>query len=140
MSFASRPNWLTALVSLADLASAFGDVVLSPASAVVDVGLNTDGTAQYDSFGSPVNFNWHAPTTTGIGSSYWCRMTVNSGTALTGSATGSILALSSNRNWTLTRSGVGVNTTNATLEIFSDAAGANLVASRTITMTATVDL
>lgn len=67
-----------------------------------------------------------------------CRMTVNSGPALSGSASGSWLALSSTQTWTLSNSNAGTLVeTVATIEIRE--AGTGIVrASATITFDAEV--
>lgn len=139
MSFACRPNWSVGVVSLADIPSTIQDGAIDPADASVQLDLDQNGEGGYDQFGGAVSFSWFAPNLPDVGASYWCRLTVNSGSTPTGSATGSILSLASFRSWVLTRATLGTTTANLTLEIFSDAAGANVVASRTFTMTAFVD-
>lgn len=101
--------------------------------------LSTDGSQSTAGTDSVAGASWWtAAPQTGIGSSFWAKMTVNSGSALSGAATGSVLALSSSRTWSLSRTGTGTNTSNVTLEIFSDAGGTQLVASKSFAFTATI--
>lgn len=139
MSFAARPNWSVGVVSLAAIPNPVQDIEIDPTDATVSVTLGTDGSANYVGTLGTTNFSWFDPNRTGVGSEYWCRLTVNSGSTPSGSATGSILALSTLRSWSLTRTTIGTTTANVTLQIFSDAGGANVVATRTFDMTAFVD-
>jgi hypothetical protein len=60
--------------------------------------------------------NWITPTSA-AGSAYEIRMTVNSGSTPSGSATASWLALGTTRTWDLSQSGVGATMGNVTVEI-----------------------
>lgn len=101
--------------------------------------LGTDGSQSTAGTDSVAGVSWWtAAPQTGIGSSYWAKMTVNSGSALSGAATGSVLALSAARTWSLSRTGIGSNTSNVTLEIFSDAGGTQLVSSKSFSFVATI--
>jgi hypothetical protein len=101
--------------------------------------LSTDGSQSTAGTDSVAGSSWwSAAPLAGVGNSYWAKMTVNSGSALSGAATGSVLALSSSRTWSLSRTGIGSNTSNVTLEIFSDAGGTQLVASKSFAFTATI--
>lgn len=78
--------------------------------------------------------DWLVGSTTG--SNYECRATLVSGT-LTSGTTGSWLALSSDRRWSVTRSSLGIKSCTFTLEI--GLAGANTaIKTATITITAQV--
>lgn len=78
---------------------------------------------------------WFVPSpSAGIGSSYWAKFTTGSSTNtnITGTV-GSVVALSSGASWSFANSatnqeGVG----NATVSIYSDAGGTNLVATGTV--------
>lgn len=71
----------------------------------------------------------------GVASDFECRLTVNSGTAPSGDLTGTWLACSTTRTWTLTdtSSGGGPITNNCTIEI-RDAVTEDLLDSATVTM------
>lgn len=118
-----------------------GDTRISPNSASASVSFETNGTIAYtgnDSSGSP---NWFAPTTDGIGNSYWVKFTVNSGTAPTsGSAIDTVLALSSSRTWSWSRSASGSTTANCTIAVFSDSGGTQLVHSDSFNVAVTVEV
>lgn len=60
--------------------------------------------------------NWITPTSA-AGNAYEIRLTVNSGSTPTGSATASWLALGTTRTWTITRVGAGTTASNVTVEI-----------------------
>jgi len=96
--------------------------------------LNSNGTCS--ALAAPItdeaNYpsNWATPTTTGIGSSYWARVTVTSGT-LTSGTTGSWVQLSSNTTWSKNTTGTGGATVLFTLEIASDSGGSNILVTKT---------
>jgi hypothetical protein len=91
----------------------------APASATYVLG--TDGQASYSSLNSGSgNYTneWTNPITGGLGGSYEVRATLNSGSLAGGSsATGSWLALSSARSWTVTQVALGNQSANLTIEI-----------------------
>ena len=98
--------------------------------------LVSDGTATTSASpagGTQTCTPWFIPTTTGIGSSYWCKFTTGSSTNTTITGTvGSVISISG-ASWTFANSatnqeGVG----NATVAIYSDAGGVNLVATGTV--------
>jgi hypothetical protein len=95
---------------------AVSDFQLSPGSAAAEVTFTNTGT--YTGSGNVQGFsgNWITPTSA-AGNSYEIRMTVNSGSTPTGSATASWLALGTTRTWDLSQSGVGATTGNVTVEI-----------------------
>lgn len=117
--------------------AAVGDDILQPATASCSFTFGTDGAGTFTGNLSPASTPWFTPLTAGIGSSYWVKVTLNTGTAPGGDVTGSWLALSSARSWSLTRAINGTVSNNLTVQIASDAAGANVVATATFTMTAT---
>ena len=114
-------------------------------SANCSVSLYSDGTWTVDSgsLGNLASGNWATPTTTGIGSSYWVRYTLNStsgsSTGTTWTTTTGWLALSSTRTALVTASSPTVNRTRTaayTVDIASDSAGTTIVSTSTITLTA----
>lgn len=117
------------------------DTRISPDSATATYSLNTNGTAsQFTSaFGTLAITGewWSAGTVTGIGNNYEARWTVVSGTP-SGAATGTWLALSTARSWTVTRSSVGTTSVVGTVEIRPT--GGSVVTTATITIEAAVDI
>lgn len=88
-------------------------------SVVSDVVLNAGGTL------------WYNPITPAVGNSYWVRATVTSG-ALTSGTTGSWLALTSARTWSVVAdSGNILAQATFTIQIASDAAGTTIVGTMT---------
>ena len=73
------------------------------------------------------------------GADYWVRATLNSGTLDTGT-TGSWLALSTTREWTVARATVGTDTANITVEIATDDAGADIIETATFDLEAIVSV
>lgn len=110
------------------------------ATSTLTINFNTDGTITYSFIiatdDSASNSRWFSSD--GAGASRWVRMTVNSGTVTSGT-TGTILALTSNRTWTQSRTTLGTQTANVTMEIFADAAGTILISSAAWTIYATRD-
>lgn len=93
------------------------------------------------SVGAFPNKQWGSPTTTGIGNSYWIKFTLTASTA-TGTGTGTApattawLQLSSDRQIAVTGNKTGLNGTRIvsgtyTIQIATDAAGSNIVATAT---------
>lgn len=115
-------------------------------AASVTASLNTDGSLSASGSGDTVNVSqvngdsWYAPPTTGIGSSFYVRATLSSGSApSSGSGTGTWLALSSARSWTY-NSGTGgaVSSRSGTLliEVSPSATGTPVVCSGSISFDA----
>lgn len=92
------------------------DEQITPSNATAEVTFTNTGT--YAGTGNFQNFsgNWITPTSA-AGNAYEIRLTVNSGSTPTGSATASWLALGTTRTWTISRSGLGSTTSNVTIEI-----------------------
>src|SRR5262245_57665808 len=76
------------------------------------------------------NGDWAKPTDPGYASNFWVRATKTAGTTPTGSAVGSWLFLNVNQVWTLSATNGGASCT-LTIEIAKDAAGTNIVAACT---------
>jgi hypothetical protein len=89
---------------------------LSPGLAIAQVEFSNTGS--YTGTGNVEGFsgNWITPTSA-AGSAYEIRMTVNSGSTPSGSATGTWLSLGTTRTWTISQSGAGTTTSNVTVEI-----------------------
>lgn len=96
--------------------------------------LNTDGTVTASFVdgdgGSTIgSASWFTPTTAGIGSSYWVRYTVTSGTATTNGAS-SFTQLNAARSITKSAS-AGTASCTFTIEIATDSGGTNIVLTST---------
>lgn len=119
------------------------DNVAQPGSAEARIRLNTDGTLDtYLANGggySTVSNEWLQLSRTGAGSDWRVRATLNSGT-LTSGTTGSFLALSTAREWTVSRSvTAGGSEAVITLDLYDgDALYATALASAQITLQAVV--
>lgn len=117
------------------------------ASVSSGISFNTTGLINFasDSFSSLSSQSgmwvWYQPLTTGIGSSYWIRATLQSGTTPTTNAgLGTWLQLNANRLWQNDRapaSGIGSTTSTLLFEISTSATGTPVVASGSYTITAT---
>lgn len=117
------------------------DFALSPTDARVTFSVNSNGTVLVtgDTSGTLDSYNWLTPTTGST--SYYVRATPTSGTFSSGT-TGTWLALTSNRTWIteFTSNSPGSKSTTADIEIATDSAGANVVVSASVTLTAEVDV
>lgn len=126
---------LTALrVTLADFAGDLTSVSIgSPATAIFELQADGDIITQTNIGGTIDRGEWVKPKQT-TGSLFEVRLTVNSGSVSIGT-TGSWLSLSSSHGWTQSRSAVGVQTANVTLEIRKASSG-TVLASKTFTFEA----
>ena len=108
-------------------------------TAMATFGLGSDGVAYEVENGTTTNGTnqwWTKGSVSGLGASYECRATLNSGSALSSGTVGSWLALSSTRSWTQSRSSsTGVTTSNLTIEI-RDVATSTVLASVTVVLQA----
>lgn len=73
----------------------------------------------------------------GTGADYWIRWTTTDG-ALSSGAAGVWQSLAGNQTWTRTHSAIGASSVTGTVEIATDAAGATVVATGSITLWAEV--
>lgn len=78
---------------------------------------------------------WFTPVTPGIGANYWVRATVTSGSFSSGIA-GTWLNLGTSRSWSRSQNSIGSSTVQFTIDIASDSAGSNIVATGSFTLTA----
>lgn len=101
---------------------------LAPTSADASFTIGTSGGMTYEDGSGPAN--WYTPSTASIGTSYYYRLTISTGSNPTfGGTAGTVYQGTSARQygWTAT-SGVTVVAT-GTLSIYSDAGATQLVAS-----------
>lgn len=116
-------------------------------TARVQIALQSNGVMTIsNSVGVLLSGNWGAPTTTDVGSGYWVQFVVGSNTGSTGTAftaTTAVLPLTSTQLVEVTATYPGTapptraRTTVYTVNVYSNAAGTVLVASGSITLTAT---
>lgn len=134
MSFLARPahNGWVGYVNMPD--ESVSDVAVYPNTASAMLNLLSNG--EYTKNGS--TGNWFFPTLEGIGSIYWVRATVVSGSVSIGT-TDTWLQLSTNPIWTRTQTTVGTSSVTLTLEFAADAGGTNIVDTATAVLTAEVD-
>lgn len=100
---------------------------------------NSDGSITYFdpdlSYGST---NWATPTTAGIGSSYWIKVTRISGITTSGMVSGTIYSLSSSRSIFITTAFRGqTRLAYGSIDIYSDAGGTTRVGGGNYDMNAT---
>lgn len=136
MSFACRPNsGGSSASSVYNGASAYWRS--AGAGASVDVNINTDGTITETgtfvdaSTGFPTRY--YFPTTVGIGSSFWVRATLQSGSAWGTGNMGAWTQITSNQNWHMNVSHSGDKANTTLFEFATDSGGLNIVASGIIT-------
>ena len=117
----------------------YSDFALVPLDAQTTLFVGSGGLLNINTFNSGVlaNYDWLTPTATA--STHFVRLTPSSGT-FSGDTTGVWLALTSNRQWFVNRSGFGLNSATGTLAISTNSGGTNIVASATITLRAQVDI
>lgn len=117
--------------------SDFGALGLQPAEVTFYV--NSNGTVEATTFGSGIvdSYNWITPTTGST--TYFVRATLNSGSLASGT-TGTWLALTSDRSWSVQKleNSAGSQTANLTIAIATDSGGTNIVVSANISLEATV--
>jgi hypothetical protein len=123
-------------ISLAGLTGVFGTAYPGN-TAFAELIFNSNGTIQAGTSndGTQSAGNWASPTTTGIGSSYWVRFTetASSGAGQTvyGSARGVWHQISSTLYFGVSRTANGGGYRTYTVEISSNSAGSNIVATKT---------
>lgn len=121
--------------SLSQLTEIFGEAN-SGGTAYAEYTFSTDGTIVGGSSqaGSFSVGNWTTPTTAGIGSSYWIRVTQTSSSGPSteyGASRGVWLQLSSSRTFGVEKTANGLSARVYTFEIASDSGGSNIVTSAT---------
>jgi hypothetical protein len=92
----------------------------------------TDGTAREKSNSvMSAHTNWTTPGSTGIGSSYWIRRVLTSGSAPTGLANNVWTSLSSAQSLTISTTSGQTKNSSGTLALATDSGGTNIVATGT---------
>lgn len=120
--------------SLASMVDVDG-VAFPPANAYAEWVFYADGTMGYfSSNGSGSMGNWTTPTSSGIGSSYWIRVTETYSTGsftITGSGRGIWNQLNVAQYFGISRNLNGYGQSINTIEISTNSSGTNIVATRT---------
>lgn len=106
----------------------------TPTTAQASISVNRDGTVTFTGNGSDADYNWHTPAAGNPGDNYEINLTVDSGDAPTsGDSTATDLALTSNRTWTWTTTGIETLSASCTLTLKTP--GGTTVDSGTISVT-----
>lgn len=112
----------------------YTDDVVGTGTVQASLQLASNGTASYSTGAAQ---SWYAPATTNIGASYWAELVAVSGTGtMSGSALSTRIQISSEPQWILTRSTLGVSSRTFTLNIYNASTGGSLLSSGTVTLTA----
>lgn len=113
---------------------------VSPTDANAGFIFNSDGTIDTYNFSGLVQFaagvQWIDQTPSG---SYWIRATANAGNGADTGTYNTWLALTTNRSWLWTITGIGTTGGSVKIEIATDAAGATIVATGYYGGSATVE-
>jgi hypothetical protein len=110
-------------------------------SATARVIIKSDGRVASKINGIPsesIETNWHGPTTSGIGSSRWAKLTKLAGDNPTGPTLATVHALSSDLTISLVRSTTGSTDGTYLVEIYSDSAGTTKVGQGTVYLAAEI--
>lgn len=105
---------------------------VAPATASGSMSLSADGGISGSHYSGPALY--YNPSVVGIGANFWVKFTLNSGDAWNAGLTaGTVYALSSGRtlNWSVSSA---AKIADVTVSIYSDAGGANLVTSGTLSV------
>lgn len=101
----------------------------APGGGSVTFSMLSDGTTTGDASG------WFSPPAAGVGTGRWAVITSTGGTlAITGSAVGSRIQLSTDPSWTGTYSGSAVRFRTFSVEVYDASVGGNLLGSGTLTL------
>lgn len=121
-------------ISLASLTSVYGQN--NAATAVAEIQIGSDGSMS--TFRSTYGFgslgNWRSPALSGVGSSYWVRVTETGSLGLTnatGSARGVWHQISTTRYFGVSTSNTGYGSKTYTVQIATDSGGSNIIATKT---------
>jgi hypothetical protein len=117
------------------------DDQIAPTNAFASFNIGSDGACSASgnhNAGNPPP-NWYFPGSTGIGSLYWVRATVTSGSTSGGSSTGVWISCNSSPGWSRNATSVSVQTVNLTLDFASDSGGTNIVGTATVRIQAIKD-
>ncbi len=134
MTFAARPNGFNRAIGVQQ---PIGDMrprdIESSGNGSAALLIGSQGGIVYVGNQSSGADAWYYPTTTGIGSSYWVKFTLQSGSAWDGTSivSGTLYQLSSTRSITWTASTGTSKTAQVLVQIYSDSGGTPLVASGT---------
>lgn len=110
----------------------FADVSITPTDATATLSVNPDGTIS----GSGATQPWMKGGGTSAGANRYVKATVTAGVTPSTGTVGSVQNLGVTRTWTNVQTAVGTRLTTLLIEIFSDAAGTNLLTSGTFNLNA----
>ena len=134
MTFASRTFFAMATGNVVSFSPGVSNNSAALGVRSGSLSLSNDGTGTQTQLGSSHALSWYAPApSTGIGSSIWAKLTINttSNTVMSGSSTGVVLSLSGGLGWTFTSSASNQEGTGTfTLNFYGDSGGTNLLSSQ----------
>ena len=94
------------------------------ANASASITLNADGTVTVLGSNSRTSGAWYRPTGGTPGTSYWMKLTQNSGTPpSTGPAAGGMTPMSGSTGWSWTQTVLGLRSANVTVDVYDNVAG-----------------
>lgn len=118
-------------------AGSYEHIVIDPADATCDISFNSNRTVTLSAGVNPATAgSWLSSN--GTPADYWIRWSNTSGTLSIGTA-GVWEQLNSNRTYGVSRAFIGNKTCTGTVDIATDAAGVDIVATGSITLLAEVD-
>lgn len=139
MSFLRRAPFIRRRTTNLNIVNPLGTLLLRDAplgtAATASASFNTDGTITYTGGASEGSTRWYIPVTTNIGSSYWLKVTVTSGNTMAPASTianNTLTQISSDLKAQWTALGQTQKIATASVEIYSDSGGTNLVSTGTI--------
>jgi hypothetical protein len=116
-------------ISCASLSSTSGT------STTATINFNSNGSiTYYDPVLSSGSTNWATPTTTGVGSSYWIKITRTSGSVTGGLPSGSVVSLSAGAQISLFGNIDDVLSSAGNIDIYSNSGGTTRVGGGTYTI------
>lgn len=115
------------------------DYGFDPNSSQITYTVNSNGSVSVDgsNYGNLSAYDWITPKPPV--STHYVRVTPTSG-SLSSGATGTWLALSSSKAWTLKQVGPGAKSCTFTVEIATDSGGVNIVASASVSLNVSVEI
>ena len=139
MTFLRRAPFIRRRSTNLNIVNPLGTLLLRDAptgsAAIASASFNTDGTITYTGDSSSGSTRWYIPVTTNIGSSYWLKVKVTSGNDMAPASTianNTLTQISSDLKAQWTALGQNQRNATASVEIFSDSGGTNLVSTGTI--------
>ena len=139
MSFLRRAPFIRRRSTNLNIVNPLGTLLLGDnpigTAATASASFNTDGTITYEGDSSSGSTRWYIPVTINIGASYWLKVTLISGNTMAPSSTianNTLTQISSDLKAQWTALGQTQKLATASVGIYSDSGGTNLVSTGTI--------